>query len=59
MIVEGKRVVYIPTHAFGCRVHPDCEYGEVTKIGVGGLVFVHFDGENQSKSCRFSDLREV
>jgi hypothetical protein len=59
MIEIGKRVVYIPDHAFGSRVHPDCEYGVVTKIGTDGSYFVKFDGENISKSCRSSSLREV
>lgn len=39
----GDRVIYVPMHAHGNRMHSDCEHGRVSSVGADGTVFVRFD----------------
>lgn len=39
---NGDRVIYIPMHAEGNRLHSDCEWGIVSSV-FGKRVFVKFD----------------
>lgn len=41
-IKPGDRVRYVPFHASGDKLHPDCEDGKVSSIN-SRFVFVRFD----------------
>jgi hypothetical protein len=53
----GDWVVYVPGHASGSLLHPDCERGTVTKIGEdSGIIFVRYGAELNSKATSPGDL---
>lgn len=53
----GDWVVYVPGHAEGNVLHPDCERGTVTSVGeTSGLVFVRYGAQPNAKATSPSDL---
>jgi len=51
----GDWVVYVPGHANGGLLHPDCERGTVTSIRAGN-VFVRYGAELYAKATSAEDL---
>jgi hypothetical protein len=42
MFAKGDRVAYVPQHAHGDSMHPDCEHGVVSSVREN-TVFVKYD----------------
>jgi len=52
----GDPVTYVPDHAKGNAMHPDCERGHVTSVNTETqTVFVRFNGST-SAGCKPSQL---
>lgn len=64
--LPGQKVIYVPTHAYGDRNHPDCESGHVSSVN-RKYVFVKFDkqlnqmawSEVDSQAVRPEDLEII
>lgn len=55
---EGQRVVYIPGHANGDHLHPDCDRGVVMgQSELGTYIYVMFSGDLHTKSCSPESLK--
>lgn len=53
----GDWVLYVPGHANGSVLHPDCERGTVTQVGKdSGIIFVRYGAELHAKATSPSDL---
>jgi hypothetical protein len=52
----GDWVVYVPGHAEGGLLHPDCERGTVSSIGSTGIVFVRYGAQPNAKATSAEDL---
>lgn len=52
---RGDWVVYVPGHANGSLLHPDCERGTVMSM-VNGIVFVRYGAEPNAKGTTPEDL---
>lgn len=57
---RGDWVVYMPGHAHGSLLHPDCERGTVTSVhSSGNPVFVVYGQELNAKATSPEDLVEA
>ena len=52
----GDRVVYVPRHAGGNHLHPDCEHGVITSMGSGEVIFVRFGNDSNPEGCQANQL---
>lgn len=53
----GDWVVYVPAHAFGDKLHEDCERGTVTLVNAeADIVFVRYAAEIHAKATSPEDL---
>mgnify|MGYP001557950135 CR=1 FL=1 len=53
----GMHVIYVPNHAHGDRLHPDCEHGVVTSKN-DTYVFVKFkQWHEHGQACNPEDLQ--
>lgn len=44
----GEPIIYVPNHANGNPMHPDCERGYVERVADNGVVFCRFDQHMRS-----------
>lgn len=53
----GQKVIYVPYHAAGNRLHPDCEAGVISSINAQtGTIFVRFGQMVNSQGCKPDQL---
>jgi hypothetical protein len=46
----------VPYHAYGNRLHSDCEHGVITSFNVLGTIFVKFGAMQNSQGCQANQL---